>query len=185
MSTEPHHPAPMRLEDYLAEEHDGPLRHEYLDGQAYPLPSCGTVHDTIALNIASVLHEALAHPCRVFLRDTKVRVPTQRAEGFYYPDVVVQCQRVDPDAGYLDSPVVVFEVLAPATERVDRHEKRLHYQGLPTLEACVLVHPDTRCLEVDRRVRGWATEACTEGALVLECLGVELPLDAVYRDVEA
>ena len=55
--------------------------------------------------------------------DMKVRVPPPPYERFFYPDASVTCSSVEPDAAYLQEPVVLFEVLSKATRRIDEGEE--------------------------------------------------------------
>ena len=71
------------------------------------------------------------------MSDMKVRV----GDDFYYPDVLVSCTAGGHDY-YETAPVLVIEVLSPATERQDRLEKRLAYQRLPSLKEYVLIAQD-------------------------------------------
>ena len=79
---------------------------------------------------------------------------------------------------------MIFEVLSPDTERVDRGEKRLNYQTLPSLEAYCLVDQFRVAVTVYRRTAdGWTSEFMSEktDTLRLSCIGCELPLAAIYE----
>src|SRR5438132_805131 len=43
----------VRVDDYLAGERDGELRHEYVQGRVYAMAGASDRHNRIALNIAS------------------------------------------------------------------------------------------------------------------------------------
>lgn len=56
---------------------------------------------------------------------------------------------------YKTRPLVIIEVLLPATRRIDKTLKRLAYQLLETLQEYVLVEQDTAEVEVFSRQHGW------------------------------
>ena len=85
-------------------------------------------HNLIATNIISLLRPHLrGGSCRAFVSDMKVEIQTnsQRADFFYYPDVVVTCDSQDRERYFLTSPCLVIEILSPSTQATDRREKEL------------------------------------------------------------
>ena len=80
--------------EYLVNEKDSPVRHEYVDGQIYAMAGASDGHNRIALNLAARLNDHLnGGPCEVFIADMTVIVDPL---VYYYPDVVVTC---DPPGG--------------------------------------------------------------------------------------
>ncbi len=84
------------LDDYLAQEREEEIRHEYLDGQVYAMAGETLEHSTISANIAGELHGQLkGKPCRVLSPNMKVLSgkysPGQTKGMFSYPDVSVVC----------------------------------------------------------------------------------------------
>jgi Uma2 family endonuclease len=64
--------------DYLDAEPDSPVRHEYVAGQVYAMAGASKAHGTLALNVASALHNHLrGRSCRPFIGNMKVHL----AEG--------------------------------------------------------------------------------------------------------
>jgi Uma2 family endonuclease len=174
------------VEDYLDGERIAEQKHEYLAGVIHAMAGTTLAHNLIAGNIHADLHAQLrGKPCRVFSSDVKVRIQRDAATFFYYPDVTVDCSSPrDGSAVYLEEPRVIFEVLSPGTERVDRGEKRLNYQALPSLETYVLVDQSRLAVSVYRRAPdGWTFDLLTERADVLDLPEIEcrLPLDGIYE----
>jgi Uma2 family endonuclease len=138
----------MGPEDYLAYERDQPIRHELVDGYLYAMTGATDRHEEIALNLASALRAHLrGGPCRVYKGDLKLR----EADDFYYPDVFVRCGAERGDPYFKTDPVMVAEVLSPATQRYDRGDKRLAFFTLPSLSEYVLIAQDRMQVEVFRR----------------------------------
>jgi Uma2 family endonuclease len=108
-------------EEYLAGERVSQEKHEYLAGVIYAMAGTSIGHDRIAGNIYRNLGNQLsAKACEAFSSDVKVRIHKDAADFFYYPDVTIDCSGAGNAALFADEPRVIFEVLSPDTERIDR-----------------------------------------------------------------
>ena len=171
-------------QEYLAGERMATQRHEYLNGVVYAMAGASTGHNRIAANISGELRTQLkGKRCEVFSTDLRVRVRTKNAEFYYYPDVLVDCSGNADTTLYADKPTVIFEIMSPETERVDRHEKLSYYQTIPSLEAYILVDQFHLAMTVYRRGDdGWSSEILTAGdTLELDCIQCRLPVEAAYE----
>lgn len=171
-------------EEYLAGERMATQRHEYLNGVVYAMAGASTGHNRIAANIGGELRSQLkGKPCEPFTTDLRVRVRTKSAEFYYYPDVLVDCSGNADNALYADKPTVIFEIMSPETERVDRHEKLSYYQTIPSLQVYVLVDQFHLIMTVYRRSDdGWISEILTAGGVLeLDCITCRLPIEAAYE----
>ncbi|MGR9109076.1 MAG: Uma2 family endonuclease, partial [Gammaproteobacteria bacterium] len=171
------------IQNYLAAEQRSEQRHEYISGELFAMVGASRAHNTIAGNLFALLHTHLGSvPCRAFMSDMKVRI--DKTEAFYYPDIVVSCEPRDDRALFLSSPLLIVEVLSPATENIDRREKRLAYQHLESLQEYVLVAQELRRIEVYRRNDSTAFELEIYGdeeTARLRSLDLDLPLDRIYE----
>jgi len=172
-------------EAYLEAERTRKQKHEYLAGVEYQMAGASVGHNRIAGNLfAEVRSQLLGKPCEVFASDLKVRIRTNTAEFYYYPDVTVDCSGVANAALFAEQPRVIFEVLSPDTERIDRGEKMRNYQALPSLDAYVLVDQQRVAVTLYRRSEGgWTRELLTEktDTLALPTIGCSLPVSAIYQ----
>ena len=170
------------VEEYLEGEKHSQMKHEYVRGRVYAMVGASRAHNRIALNIGYALDRHLrGGPCDVFVSDVKVRV----GEIFYYPDVCVTCSPTDTDPYFSTEPSLIVEVLSSTTEAVDRLDKRLAYQSLPSLREYVLVSQEKREVQIYRRqTQGWDLEVFLDMDIVrLQSIEFELPLAEVYRDI--
>lgn len=174
------------VEDYLADERDSELRHEYVAGQVYAMTGASRRHGLIVNALAFALTPSVRdRGCQLFTNDMKVYVHHAGDDAFYYPDLVVTCDPSDLEDYYLKHPCLIVEVLSEGTERIDRREKLLAYTALPSLLEYLLVAQDRRQVERYRRTEtDWVHETPTEGSLRLDCLEQDLALDSVYEDVD-
>lgn len=172
----------LSIEEYLEAESKGPIKHEYVDGYVYAMVGTSKPHNTIVVNLASALRGHLrGGPCRVFVVDIKVQI----ASRFYYPDVIVSCER-DKDPYVETKPRLVIEVLSDSTERIDRQEKKPAYQQLVSLQEYVLVAQDRMEVQIYRRTGiDWELKTYHENEQVeLASVGLTLPIEQIYEDVE-
>ena len=178
MSATPKH-VHLTVEEYLAREKSGEVRHEYVDGNVYAMVGGTLAHNMITRNVARLLDEAVRRAgCHVFTSDVKVKT----ANAFYYPDVVVDCDSTDFDVDFITTPKLVVEVLSPSTERTDTVEKRAAYQSIETLQEYVLVSPDKREIQIYRRGDAdWALETYAEtDSIQFRSVGLETSASTVF-----
>lgn len=83
-------PQHLSADEYLQLEAESPVKHEYIDGEAYAMAGASDVHVTIALNLATLLRSHVRGTGgRVYISDVKARI--EACNRFYYPDVMVTC----------------------------------------------------------------------------------------------
>lgn len=173
------------VEEYLAGEQSSELRHEYIDGQVYAMTGASRAHGLIVNALAFALTPAARRKgCQLFTSDMKLRLEIGGRAVFYYPDLLLSCDPEDRDPLFTRSPCLIVEVLSESTARIDRREKLLAYQGLPSLQAYMLVEQDARRIELYRRGNDWRVEYVEQGAIRIDCLDAELALADVYADVK-
>lgn len=174
----------MTLDAFLAWEENQLERYEFVGGEVFAMTGGTEAHDTIRLNIASLIRDRLAgKPCRPHL-DLKLVCPNGRVR---YPDVAVVCGPRDPKATILVDPVVVVEVLSPSTRAVDYIVKSHDYGSVPSVMVYILVSQDEARIDVVRR-EGALLDVIAQlegidAVLDLPEIDATLPLREIYRDV--
>lgn len=162
-------------------------RHEFFDGEVFAMAGASQSHVTVVLNVGAELRAALrGKACRPFVSDMKVHVRAERA--YFYPDVFVTCAEGDlKAAAVMERPTVIFEVLSASTAAIDRGDKFRTYRRIAEFREYVLIDPESKRVEVFRRVGDSAKWTLTElspgSALELESLGVSLEWSAVFENV--
>ena len=142
--------SPFTAEAYLAWDATQTTRHEYIGGEVFAMAGAGDAHVTLAGNVYVVLRRHLeGSPCRTYITDMKLRV--EAADAFFYPDVMVTCSAADAaDRLIKREPMLLVEVLSPASAAFDRGDKFAAYRKLPTLREYLLLDPDSRRAELYR-----------------------------------
>ena len=174
----------LSVEDYLAGERDGEIRHEYGAGEAYAMTGASDRHGLLAgAFFAQMYPHSRQKRCQLFMADMKVRIDEKRDSFFYYPDLLLSCDPDDRESAYYRRrPCLIVEIASPSTFRIDRREKFFAYRTLPSLREYVLVHQDTPQIEVFRYPED-EHDIYTEGTFRLECLDMALSVESVYADV--
>jgi len=174
-------------QDYLTYELTADVRHEYVDGQLYAMAGAGERHNRITLNIAFQLRAAArGGHCGVFVNDMKLRLA--QGKMYYYPDVMLVCNRQDIADSYKEQPCFIAEVLSPSTVAIDRRERLLAYQKIPSLQYYLLVSADSLKIEYFLRDADgeWQTAFLdAEETLIVTCDNYQagLRLGDIYEDV--
>lgn len=186
----------LSAQDFLAWDATQTVRREFIAGRVLampggdeaPLAGAGEAHATAALNVAMALRQHLAGtPCRTFITDMKLQVVA--ADAFFYPDVMVCCSAADAaDLLVKRDPVLLVEVLSPATAAYDRGDKFAAYRKLPGLREYLLVDTDSRRCDLFRRRDDglWVLHPFEPGqALRLDSVALDLPAELLWAEVPA
>jgi Uma2 family endonuclease len=176
----------MSAAEYLTWEPTQEERYEYWDGEVVAMSGGTRNHNRISGNFFRLLDDALLdRSCDVYIADVKVQV--ELGQKYFYPDVVVTCDKRDDDAQFVQFPCLIIEVLSPSTEAIDRGAKFGRYRQFTSLQEYVLVQADRTNVEVFRRNEQgqWVLSEYNLGdRLLLESIGVEIEIADLYRQVQ-
>lgn len=173
------------VEDYLKGENSSEIRHEYIYGEVFAMSGASDKHNRIVMNIGSKVDNHLGNSkCETFVESLKLKADEQT---FYYPDVMVACDKSPKSAYYREEPILLVEILSPSTERTDRHEKLAVYKKIPTLQEYLIVSQNKTYVEVYRKTDdgNWQSEIYDEidAAIQLNSIDFSLTLSEIYRRV--
>ena len=175
-------------EEYLASARKATLKNEYLNGKPLAMSGASRAHNLITLDIATELNIQLRErDCEVYT--SAMRVRTSPTGAYFYPDVVVVCDKPRFEDNVFDTllnPIIVVEVLSPSTEANDRGEKFARYQELAFLREYILVSHDRIRVEHYHLIKTqWVqTEFHTyKDVMPLGSIDCKLPLQDIYRRV--
>ncbi len=153
----------------------------YDDHPIIDMAGGSVTHSALCARLASLIDQVLRDgPCLVHTSDVKVKMTSPR--HYFHPDVSVAC---DNESGQiLNNPVVVIEVLSPATEKRDRGSKLESYKTLLSVQEYVLVGSTSKMVEIYRRENDWRPYYYHEGDQIeLKSIGVNFSYDEVYRRI--
>ena len=176
-------------QEYLLREEKAEYKSEYYQGKIVALAGASINHNRITRNITTALaNVSEVGGCEAFSNDLRVWIEAKNR--YVYPDVAVVCGEIDLAEGRDDTiinPKIIIEVLSASTENYDRGDKFRAYWALDSLEEYILVDQYRMRVEYFRQVneRDWFLRVFTkaEEALELKSVGVEIPLEQIYRNV--
>jgi len=174
------------VEDYLEGEKISPVKREYLFGEVYPKTDSNDNHNRIIGNLTvSLLNHLRNSPCEPFFSNIKVRV---NPNVYYYLDVLVSCEQNPENPYFRNEPILIIEVLSPSTQEIDRREKLLFYQQMPSVQEYV-VEQQKLLVEIHRRQPDgrWITYYFNEGAdeeIEFQSVEMTMTLGEIYRRVK-
>ena len=176
------------VEDYLASEEVALVRSEYIEGWVRAMAGGTNRHSRVKGNCyVSLANSLKGNPCQPFDSDAKVRIRRDGKTRFYYPDAQVVCESNALTDVYQDRPVLIVEVLSPATRVYDLDEKLDAYLSISSLECYVILEQHKPFAIVMRRTpNGFLRETYEkiEATIALPFLGCSLPLRAIYEGIE-
>ena len=110
---------------------------------------------------------------------------------YTYPDVIVACGearfRFDLSPPVLENPTLIFEILSPSTEKLDRGRKYEQYLQIPSLLGYFLVAQDKPLIEAYQRSGDdWLPSEFVglDSTLQIPPLDCEIPLSEIYRQAD-
>jgi Uma2 family endonuclease len=175
------------LAEYFSIEEISPIKHEYFGGEIFAMAGASVEHNLIAGNVLALLKQGLRRSrCNVFGSDLRIGTPA----GLYtYPDVSVICGKPKLLPGLPDTatnPVLLVEVLSPATCDYDRGDKFEMYKTVAAFEEYVLIDQERIAIEHFIRKRGaWQSSKLSRRSqtLALRHVRAQLPVEEIYRGV--
>jgi Uma2 family endonuclease len=174
------------VQDYLAAEEISDIRHEYLGGLVGAMAGETIAHNRIVGNLFFAIRTRLKDKShRMYVIDIRVNFDLRGDEYFYYPDIVVTCDKNDTHPRFIRHPKLIIEVLSDSTERIDKREKFFAYTSISSLEEYVLVAQNPREVTFYRRAGGWKAEKISGAKAIasLQSLKFSIPLSAIYEGV--
>ena len=175
------------VEDYLTGEETSSIKYEYVYGEVYAMAGTSDNHNRIVRNLVTALSNHLRDsPCEPFMGDIKVRVTPN---VYYYPDVLVSCEE-NPESPYFrNEPILIVEVISPSTQEIDRREKLLFYQQMPSVLEYAVIEQEKMLVEIHRRQPDgrWITYYFNQNAdeeVEFQSVELTMTLGEIYRRVK-
>lgn len=175
---------PMTMQEFLAWEEQQSTKWEFDGFEPVAMVGVRYAHSAIQANLITALRNRLrGHPCRPHGSDLKIEV----AGRIRYPDALVVCTPVPPDATMVKEPVVVFEILSGSTANRDLVIKNAEYRATPSIQRYVILEQtDAGAMMFARKGEDWIAEVASGDDAILHMpeIGIEIPLAELYADVE-
>lgn len=172
----------MRIENFLAWEAKQEIKYEFDGFEPVAMAGGSVRHSGIQRNLAISIGERLrGTACAFYGSDMKVLT----AERARYPDGQVICGPLAGTATFTTTPIILFEVVSPGYEDMDRVDKATDYHRLASVQRYVVLEHDRAAVTVmERAGDGWATRQLTlTDVLFMPEIGIEVPVTELYEGV--
>lgn len=171
--------------EYLEGEKLSEIRHEYIDGEVYAMAGATVRHYRLVKQLGNILERHLENTdCEVFIVDMKTKANDYI---YYYPDVVVTCEKLTDEQDFISKPQLIIEVLSPSTAQKDKREKLVAYKMIESLQEYAIVWQDEMRVELHRRKNeGWLTFFYTQAEDEVEFASIEFQTTVaeIYRNIK-
>jgi Uma2 family endonuclease len=133
-------------------------------------------------NVFRALDRALADgPCGVLVDGPQILTDEISA----IPDVVVTCTTLELTTPVVAEPVIIVEVMSPASEADDTGRKWLSYQKIPSLRHYLVLAQDRCLVQIHSRAGDlWRERFVSAGTIELDDPHLRLDLAALYAQTE-
>ncbi|MDD5214422.1 MAG: Uma2 family endonuclease [Methylococcales bacterium] len=171
-------------QEYLDDEKRRDIKHEYFDGEIFAMAGASSNHQRLISRLVQKISNHLEDtPCEVFSSDMKVRA--DEGNKYFYPDVVVACEKQNDEPYFINSPRIIIEVLSNSTRKFDKDLKRKIYQTIPTFEEYVLIEQDHVEIEVCRKSENWQSNYYfIDDEVTFASIDLTLPVLDIYKRVD-
>jgi len=181
-------------EEYFALEAEseatGGIRREFRNGEIIEITGGTPIHSQLITSVNALLWLKLrGKGFSVFSSDLRLYIPA--FEQYVYPDGMVIQNPVQLKEGRKDTvtnPILIVEVLSPATESYDRGAKFAAYRSLPTLQEYLLIDQARISVEHYRRQGNveWIFRDyhALDDIVTLPSVNITFSLADIYGDIE-
>ncbi len=179
-------PDVMNVAEFLAWDAPGPGRWQLVDGEPIAMAPASRTHGALQLELGRVIGNHLvesASPCTVVVAPGII--PRVRAsENFRIPELAVTCTRYEAEEYDVANPVLIVEIPSPSN-RAETWRNVWSYTTIPSLREILILGSTAIRADLLRRdsERNWPAAAMVieVGDLILDSIGLTLPLAAIYR----
>jgi Uma2 family endonuclease len=189
------------VEEYLEMEKKSEVKHEYFQGEIFPLHHDRDVNDINSMSGAAFNHNLIfsnafgllasklkGSKCIPFGSDMRMSIPENTL--FTYPDISVYCNEIkhlNEDEDTVLQPTVIIEILSPSTKNYDRGKKFNLYKDIPSLKEYIIIDSESVLVEAYyiNDEQNWALNRHKEISDVLSfvSMGFDVALTDIYEHV--
>jgi Uma2 family endonuclease len=174
--------------DYLEGELISDIKHEYIAGNVYAMAGASKNHERVLGNVfADIKNHVKINKltCDVFASDIKVKVENIGI-NYFYPDIMVSCDTEDNDSEYyINSPIIIVEVLSKSTRKNDLTTKKTAYLNIPSLQEYIIIEQDFCEVEVFRKNEYWnSTRYFLGDNITFNSIDITISVEDIYYQVK-
>lgn len=174
---------PSTQEDFFPWAQVQDIGHEFDGFQPVAMTGWTAGHSLVGVSVVCALHKRLrGGPCEVLRLGAGVETINKAVR---YPDALVTCSKVDGAAYLVSGVIVVFEVVGPGSDEIDRIIKVREYAAVPSIRRYVILESSSIDVTVTERAspdQVWETTVLTNNDILrMPEIGVEVPVSELYE----
>lgn len=178
-------PGQMTTAEFLASTPSDPFL-QLVDGVPQAMTQPNRTHGALQGELGGLIRDHLragGAPCSLVV--TPGVIPHVRSDAnVRIPDLGVTCSPYETEEVTLTDPVLLIEILSPSN-RAETWSNVWAYTTIPSVREILVVQTDAIGADLLRRLSdgNWPERpiAITDGDLVLESIGLSVPIAALYR----
>ena len=174
-------------DEYLAWESEQEFKNELIDNRVWLMLGAGPRHASISVNLIVIFHHLFEERDFTPLGG-RTCLQIDPESTFVYPDFMLFAgmpqEHFRFNQCFFKDPTVIFEILSPSTEEMDRGRKKELYLQLDSLQSYILISQDEPLIEAyERSGDDWLQHRCAglESSLLVPALDCEIPLSEIYQ----
>jgi len=180
-------PVWMSVAEFLDWSAATPGRWQLVDGEPQAMAPPNRTHGAIQAQLARIIGNHLGDrgsPCTVIV-GSGVVPRVQAAHNMRVPDLAVTCSGYQSEEAALTDPVLIVEILSPSNQAAT-WANVWAYTSIPSVREIlvlrtVAIAADLLCRAADGTWPSEPRAVAAGGDLVLESIGLRVPLVALYR----
>ena len=176
-------------EEYLEWESEQEFKNELIDKRVWLMLGAGPRHASISVNLIGIFHHMFEERDFTPLGG-RACLQIDPESTFVYPDFMLFAgmppEHFRFNQCFFKDPSVIFEILSPSKEEMDRGRKKALYLQLESLKTYILISQDKPLIEAfTRKADDWRLRFFSglDATLVIPAPACEIPLSAIYRQV--
>lgn len=176
------------FDEYLKLEKQTREKHDFYYGEVYNMAGGTKRHNKIIHEIIFCLRNKInRNDCEFYSENVKLELDEDK---FYvYPDLMITCDKSDlkdDTETIIKNPVIIIEVLSPATEIYDRNIKKIKYLKLPSLKYYLMISQDMIRIEMYEKVNShiaFTIYEKPEDTINFKQLDFSIPVSDIYEKI--
>ncbi len=176
-------------DEYLEWESEQEFKNELIDNRVWLMLGAGLRHASISVNLIVIFHHMFEERDFTPLGG-RTCLQIDPESTFAYPDFMLFAgmpqEHFRFNQCFFKDPAVIFEILSPSTEEMDRGRKKALYLQLESLQSYILISQDKPLIEAHQRAGDeWRCEtfAGLDANLLISAPECEIPLSSIYREL--
>jgi Uma2 family endonuclease len=177
----------MTVAEFLRWEDGTDTRYELLAGQPVAMPLAPVAHGVLAARLCGAIGSRLQLTRTWAAQIGGAIALRSRTDTCYIADLVVSRNLPRLGQQLVEDPLLIVEILSPATAMYDRHTKVADYRRIASVEEILLIDSTSIFAEVLRREGDrWITEIVRgpQATLALASIGLTAAMSELYEGID-